>query len=75
MIDPHDRSIPNGRTMTLVPEAARFEYHIMPVNTGIGEPSAPDLLATTPGARMPAIVDHDPVDGGDPGVDSADGPP
>ena len=38
----------------------------MPVNIGSGEQFKPDFLKIAPNNRMPAIVDHDPVGGGEP---------
>ncbi len=36
----------------------------MPVNIGKGEQFKPGFLAISPNNRMPAIVDHTPMDGG-----------
>jgi GST-like protein len=41
-------------------------YRIIPVNIGKGEQFTPDFLAISPNNRMPAIVDHHPLDGGAP---------
>ena len=41
-----------------------LDYRIVPVNIYRGEQYEPDFLAISPNNRMPAIVDHDPADGG-----------
>ncbi|MGC8001160.1 thiol:disulfide oxidoreductase, partial [Salmonella enterica] len=37
-----------------------------PVNIRAGEQFAPEFLAISPNNRIPAIVDHEPADGGPP---------
>lgn len=66
MIDLHYWPTPNGHKITLFLEEAALPYMIKPVNIGAGEQFAPDFLAIAPNNRMPAIVDHDPTDGGEP---------
>jgi GST-like protein len=41
-------------------------YRIIPVDIGKGEQFKADFLAISPNNRMPAIVDHHPLDGGAP---------
>ena len=43
-----------------------LDYRIVPVNIYRGEQYEPEFLAISPNNRMPAIVDHDPQDGGEP---------
>ncbi len=64
MIDLHYWPTPNGHKITLFLEEAGLPYTIVPVNIGQGEQFKPDFLKIAPNNRMPAIVDHDPVDGG-----------
>ena len=66
MIDLHYWPTPNGHKITLFLEEAGLDYRIKPVNIGQGEQFAPACLAIAPNNRMPAIVDHDPTDGGEP---------
>ena len=66
MIDLHYWPTPNGHKITLMLEEVGVPYTIRPVNIGAGEQFAPDFLAIAPNNRMPAIVDHDPTDGGEP---------
>ena len=66
MIDLHYWPTPNGHKITLFLEEAGVPYIIKPVNIGAGEQFQPDFLKIAPNNRMPAIVDHDPVDGGEP---------
>ncbi len=65
MIDLHYWPTPNGHKITLFLEEAGLPYSIVPVNIGQGEQFKPDFLKIAPNNRMPAIVDHDPVDGGE----------
>ena len=66
MIDLHYWPTPNGHKVTMFLEEVGLPYTIFPVNIGAGEQFKPDFLKIAPNNRMPAIVDHDPVGGGDP---------
>ena len=66
MIDLHYWPTPNGHKITLFLEEAGLPYTIHPVNIGQGEQFKPDFLKIAPNNRMPAIVDHEPADGGEP---------
>ena len=66
MIDLHYWPTPNGHKITLFLEEAGLPYRIVPVDIGKGEQFAPSFLAIAPNNRMPAIVDHEPSDGGEP---------
>lgn len=57
---------PNGHKITLLLEETGLPYTIKPVNIGRGEQFAADFLQIAPNNRMPAIVDTDPADGGEP---------
>jgi len=66
MIDLHYWTTPNGHKITMFLEEAGLEYKIIPVNIGKGEQFTADFLAVSPNNRIPAIVDHNPKDGGAP---------
>lgn len=50
---------PNGRKITIALEEMGLPYDVNLVNIGKGEQFAPEFLAISPNARMPAIVDPD----------------
>lgn len=66
MIHLHYWPTPNGHKITLFLEETGLPYTIHPVNIGKGEQFAPDFLKIAPNNRMPAIVDDEPADGGEP---------
>ena len=41
-----------------------LEYRVVPVNIGRGDQFKKEFLIISPNNRMPAIVDHNPADGG-----------
>jgi GST-like protein len=66
MIDLYYWPTPNGHKVAMFLEETAVPYRIVPVNIGAGEQFKPDFLAISPNNRMPAIVDHRPIDGGAP---------
>ena len=64
MIDLYYWPTPNGHKITIFLEESGTDYKIIPVHIGRGEQFKPDFLKISPNNRMPAIVDHAPVDGG-----------
>ena len=66
MIELYYWPTPNGHKITIFLEEAGLEYHITPVNIGIGDQFKPEFLQISPNNRMPAIVDTNPLDGGQP---------
>ncbi len=62
MIDLYYWPTPNGHKITLFLEEAKLAYNIIGVNIGTGEQFKPDFLKIAPNNRIPAIVDHTPVD-------------
>src|SRR6202000_860831 len=66
MIDLHYWPTPNGHKITLFLEETAIPYNIVPVNIGKGEQFKADFLAISPNNRMPAIVDHAPLERGAP---------
>jgi len=65
MIDLYYWPTPNGHKITIFLEEAGLNYQIIPVNIGAGDQFKPDFLRIAPNNRMPAIVDHDPLDEGE----------
>jgi GSH-dependent disulfide-bond oxidoreductase len=66
VIDLYYWPTPNGHKITIFLEEMGMPYTIIPVNLGKGEQFAPEFLAISPNNRMPAIVDHTPVERGAP---------
>ncbi|MBB3190299.1 glutathione binding-like protein [Halomonas cerina] len=66
MIDLYYWTTPNGHKVTMFLEEAGLDYRIKPINIGKGDQFDEDFLAIAPNNRIPAIVDHDPEDGGEP---------
>jgi GST-like protein len=66
MIDLHYWPTPNGWKVSIMLEETGLPYRLVPVNIGRGEQFRPEFLAISPNNRMPAIVDHEPADGGGP---------
>lgn len=66
MIDVHYWPTPNGWKVTIMLEECDLPYNIVPVDIGGGDQFTPEFLRISPNNRMPAIVDHDPLGGGEP---------
>ncbi len=66
MIDVHYWPTPNGWKVTIMLEECGLEYRIVPVDIGGGDQFKPEFLRISPNNRMPAIVDHEPLGGGEP---------
>lgn len=66
MIDLYYWTTPNGHKVTMFLEEVGLPYTIVPVNIGKGDQFNPDFLKIAPNNRIPAIVDRDPVDHGEP---------
>ena len=66
MIDLYYWPTPNGHKITMFLEEAGLDYEIKPIDIGRGAQFEPDFLKIAPNNRMPAIVDHEPADGGAP---------
>ena len=66
MIDLHYWPTPNGWKVSIMLEELGLDYNIVPIDIGGGDQFKPDFLRISPNNRMPAIVDHDPADGGEP---------
>ncbi len=66
MIDVHYWPTPNGWKVTIMLEECGLPYDIVPVDIGGGDQFKAEFLRISPNNRMPAIVDHEPLGGGDP---------
>jgi GST-like protein len=66
MIELHYWPTPNGHKITMFLEEAELLYRIHPVDISAGDQFKPDFLRISPNNRMPAIVDPEPADGGEP---------
>lgn len=66
MIDLYYWTTPNGHKITICLEEMGLEYRIQPINIGQGDQFDPEFLKHSPNNRIPAIVDHEPADGGEP---------
>lgn len=64
MLDLYYWTTPNGHKITIFLEEAQIPYRIIPVNISKGEQFEAEFLKISPNNRIPAIVDHDPADGG-----------
>ncbi|WP_165676562.1 glutathione binding-like protein [Metapseudomonas otitidis] len=66
MIDLYYWTTPNGHKVTLFLEETGLPYRIHPINIGKDEQFQPHFLKIAPNNRIPAIVDNEPADGGEP---------
>jgi GST-like protein len=66
MIDLYYFPTPNGLKVRLYLEEAGLGYRIVPVDLSKGEQFRAEFLAISPNNKIPAIVDHEPADGGAP---------
>jgi GST-like protein len=65
-IDVYHWPTPNGWKVTILLEELGAPYNIIPINIGKGEQFKAEFLKISPNNRMPAIVDHEPLGGGEP---------
>ncbi len=66
MIDLHYWPTPNGKKVTILLEECGLPYNVVECNIGRGDQFEDGFLKICPNNRMPAIVDHDPLGGGEP---------
>ena len=66
MIDLYYWPTPNGWKASIALEEMELPYRVVPVNIGRGDQFQPEFLRISPNNRMPAIVDHEPLGGGEP---------
>ena len=63
MIDVYYWTTPNGHKIPIFLEEAGLPYNIKPINLKKNEQFSPDYLAISPNNKIPAIVDHAPLNG------------
>jgi GST-like protein len=66
MIDVYYWPTPNGKKVTILLEECGLPYKIIPVNIQRGDQFSDTFLKLNPNHRMPVIVDHEPLGGGEP---------
>ncbi|MBZ4415503.1 glutathione S-transferase family protein [Myxococcus sp. RHSTA-1-4] len=62
MIDLYTFGTPNGRKVSIALEEMELPYTVKVVDITQGEQFKPEFLAVNPNNKIPAIVDHAPVD-------------
>lgn len=70
MIDIHMWPTPNSLKVTILLEEIKlldpsFEYQVVPCSIGTGDQFKEDFIKISPNNRMPALVDHKPLGGGE----------
>nr|QIZ85995.1 glutathione S-transferase-like protein [Oscillatoria sp. PCC 6602] len=66
MIEVYYWTTPNGHKITMFLEEVGIPYTLIPINIGAGDQFKPEFLKIAPNNRIPAIIDREPVDGGEP---------
>jgi len=66
MIDLYYWTTPNGHKITIFLEEAGLEYRIHPIDIGAGDQFSSEFLKISPNNKIPAIIDQEPLDAGEP---------
>jgi GST-like protein len=66
LIDLHYWPTPNGKKVTILLEECGLPYNVVECNIGRGDQFQEGFLKICPNNRMPALVDDEPLGGGDP---------
>jgi GST-like protein len=66
MIDLHYWPTPNGKKVSILLEECGLPYKMIPCRIGQGDQFSEEFLDISPNNRMPALVDHEPLGGGEP---------
>lgn len=66
MIDLYSWPAPNGHKAQILLEELGVPYRLIPIDITKGEQYEASYRVINPNARIPAIVDHAPLDGGEP---------
>ena len=65
MIDVFFTPTPNGHKVSIMLEEVGLEHRLIPMDMLAGDHLKPEYRRINPNGRLPAIVDHDPVGGGE----------
>ncbi len=63
MIDFYFWTTPNGYKVLQFLVETGIPYRLFPINISKGDQFKPEFLKISPNNKMPAIVDHDPIEG------------
>jgi len=66
MIDLHYSATPNGQKVAIMLEETELPYRVVPYDIFEGDHLVADFGRINPNYKLPAIVDHNPADGGPP---------
>jgi len=66
MIDLYSWPAPNGHKVQILVEELAIAYTLIPINITTGAQHEDSYVAINPNRKIPAIVDHAPLDGGPP---------
>jgi GST-like protein len=66
MIDLHYSATPNGQKIAIMLEEAELAYRVLPYDIFEGDHLTDEIGLINPNHKLPAIVDHAPLDGGAP---------
>lgn len=66
MIELYYWPTPNGHKITIFLEESGLAYRLHPIDISAGDQFKPEFLAFSPNNRMPAIIDTEPADDGEP---------
>jgi len=66
MIDLYYCGTPNGLKMAIFFAETGLPHRVIPVGLSKGDQFKPEFLIVSPNNKIPAMIDHDPVDGGEP---------
>jgi len=66
MIDVHLVQTNNGQKITIMLEEVGLPYKVLTYDIFAGDHQTPEFRRISPNNKLPAIVDHEPIGGGDP---------
>ena len=69
MIDLYYCATPNGLKMALFFAETGLPHRVIPVDISRGDQFKPEFLAISPNNKIPAMVDHNPIDDGAEGTE------